>query len=181
MWIRNLGRRIVWHHFHQSTVNAFGDRGKCWVLTFYRRGAPGEKTKHPNPHPLLSTVDKPLSWLRTSFMNNPLPVVGTLSWCAQCFFNIKVFRSHRKIWFRKKFSIIVQHIACLHDQSKVAFLEARLLSSQSEQSEKFSKSPDWLEKNRPSKKTLLFWSCKQANNRKLSVMWYIHYTIQQNH
>jgi len=27
---------------------------------------------------------------------------------------------------------------------KVAFLEGRLLSSQSEQSEKFSKSPDWL-------------------------------------
>jgi len=45
----------------------------------------------------------------------------------------------------------------------VAFLEDRLLSSQSEQSEKFSKSPDWLKKNSPPKKTLLFWSCKQAN------------------
>jgi len=33
---------------------------------------------------------------------------------------------------------------------KVAFLEDRLLSSQSEQSDKFSKSPDWLEKSRPS-------------------------------
>jgi len=32
----------------------------------------------------------------------------------------------------------------------VAFLEGRLLSSQSEQSEKFSKSLDWLEKSRPS-------------------------------
>jgi len=29
---------------------------------------------------------------------------------------------------------------------------SRLLSSQSEQSEKFSKSPDWLVKSRPSKK-----------------------------
>jgi len=29
---------------------------------------------------------------------------------------------------------------------KVAFLGGRLLSSQSKQSEKFSKSPDWLEK-----------------------------------
>jgi len=28
----NLGRRTVWHHFHRSTVNAFGDRGNCWVL-----------------------------------------------------------------------------------------------------------------------------------------------------
>jgi len=37
-------------------------------------------------------------------------------------------------------------------KTKVAFLEGRLLSSQSEQSEKFSKSPDWLEKGRPSKK-----------------------------
>jgi len=31
-------------------------------------------------------------------------------------------------------------------KTKVAFLEGRLLSSQSELSEKFSKSPDWLEK-----------------------------------
>jgi len=37
-------------------------------------------------------------------------------------------------------------------KSKVAFLEGRLLSSQSEQSEKFSKSTDWLEKSRSSKK-----------------------------
>jgi len=35
---------------------------------------------------------------------------------------------------------------------KVAFLEGRLLSSLSEQSEKFSKSLDWLEKSLPSKK-----------------------------
>jgi len=32
------------------------------------------------------------------------------------------------------------------------FFKGRLWSSQSEQSEKFSKSPDWLEKSRPSKK-----------------------------
>jgi len=32
-------------------------------------------------------------------------------------------------------------------------MEGRLLSSQSEQSEKFSKIPDWLEKSRPSKKS----------------------------
>jgi len=37
-------------------------------------------------------------------------------------------------------------------KTKVAFLESQLLSSQPEQSEKFSKSPDWLEKSRPSKK-----------------------------
>jgi len=37
-------------------------------------------------------------------------------------------------------------------KTKVAFLEGLLLSSQSEQSEKFSKSSDWLEKSRPSKK-----------------------------
>jgi len=34
----------------------------------------------------------------------------------------------------------------------VAFLEGRLLSSQSEQSEKFLKSPDWLKKSLRSKK-----------------------------
>jgi len=37
-------------------------------------------------------------------------------------------------------------------KTKVAFLDSRLLSSQSEQSEKFLKSPDWLEKSQPSKK-----------------------------
>jgi len=37
-------------------------------------------------------------------------------------------------------------------KTKVAYLKGRLLSSQSEQSEKFSKSSDWLEKSRPSKK-----------------------------
>jgi len=38
-------------------------------------------------------------------------------------------------------------------KAKVAFLKGRLLSSQSEQIEKFSKSSDWLEKSQPSKKT----------------------------
>jgi len=47
-------------------------------------------------------------------------------------------------------------------KTKVAFLEGRLLSSQSEQSERFSKSSDWLEKSRPSKKATFVWSCKQA-------------------
>jgi len=37
-------------------------------------------------------------------------------------------------------------LACLHDQNKSGFLEGRLLSSQSEQSERSSKSSDWLEK-----------------------------------
>jgi len=36
----------------------------------------------------------------------------------------------------------------------LAFIQP--IASQSEQSKKFSKSPDWLEKSRPSKKTLLF-------------------------
>jgi len=36
--------------------------------------------------------------------------------------------------------------------TKVAFLESRLLSSQSEQFKKCSKSFDWLEKSWPSKK-----------------------------
>jgi len=45
---------------------------------------------------------------------------------------------------------------------KVTFLDGRLLSSQSEQSEKFSKSSDWLEKSRPSKKATFVLSCKPA-------------------
>jgi len=47
-------------------------------------------------------------------------------------------------------------------KTKVAFLEGRLLSIQSEQFKKYWKSSDWLEKSRPSKKPLLFWSSKQA-------------------
>jgi len=46
-------------------------------------------------------------------------------------------------------------LACLHEQNKSGFLVSRLLSSQSGQSEKFLKSPDWLEKSRPSKKAAL--------------------------
>jgi len=41
-------------------------------------------------------------------------------------------------------------------KTKVAFLESRLLSSQSKQFKKFLKSSDWLEKRLPSKKLLLF-------------------------
>jgi len=37
-------------------------------------------------------------------------------------------------------------------KTKVAFLEGRLLFSQSQQPKMFSKRPDWLEKSRPSKK-----------------------------
>jgi len=40
-------------------------------------------------------------------------------------------------------------------KTRVAFLEGRLLFSQSEQSEMFSKRPDWLEKSRPSKKSTI--------------------------
>jgi len=46
-------------------------------------------------------------------------------------------------------------LASLHDQNKSSFLEGWLLSSQLEQYEKFSKSPDWLENSRPFKKPLL--------------------------
>jgi len=47
-------------------------------------------------------------------------------------------------------------------KTKVTFSDGQLISSQSERSEKFSKSPDWLEKCRTSKKPLLLWSCKHA-------------------
>jgi len=43
-------------------------------------------------------------------------------------------------------------VVCLHDQNKSGFLKGGFLSSESEQSEKFSKSSDWLEKSRPSEK-----------------------------
>jgi len=46
-------------------------------------------------------------------------------------------------------------------KTKVALLEGRLLSSQSEQFKNYSKSSDWMGKSRPSKKPLLFWSCKR--------------------
>jgi len=46
-------------------------------------------------------------------------------------------------------------------KTRVAFLQGRLLSSQSEQF-KVLKSSDWLEKTGPPKKPLLFCSCKQV-------------------
>jgi len=63
---------------------------------------------------------------------------------------------------------------------KVAFLEGRLLSSQSEQSKKFSKSPDWLEKKLALRKSCfyfdhvnrLFVSCKSWGLRfRYSFIW----------
>jgi len=54
--------------------------------------------------------------------------------------------------FGNKFTVVPSFLACLHDQNKSGFMEGQLLSSQSEQSEKFLKSLDWLEKSRPSKK-----------------------------
>jgi len=51
-------------------------------------------------------------------------------------------------------------------KTKVDFLEGRLLSSQSDKYEKFLKTPDWLEKNRPSKKAT-FVLCKQDNNSRI--------------
>jgi len=44
--------------------------------------------------------------------------------------------------FEKKFVTKILPVYMI--KIEVAFLEGRLLSSQSEQSEKFSKSPDWL-------------------------------------
>jgi len=41
-------------------------------------------------------------------------------------------------------------------KTKVVFLEGQLLFNQSEQSEMFSESPDWLKKAGPPKKPLLF-------------------------
>jgi len=48
-------------------------------------------------------------------------------------------------------------IACLHDQAKSGFFEGpAFIQLITEQFKKYSKSYDWLEKCRPSKKPLLF-------------------------
>jgi len=47
-------------------------------------------------------------------------------------------------------------------KTKVAFLESRLFSSQSELYEICLNCSDWLDKSRPSKKATSVWSCKQA-------------------
>jgi len=57
------------------------------------------------------------------------------------------------------FNILMHNCACKCNRCS---LERRLLSSQSEQFEKCSKSSDWLEKSWPSKKATFVWSCKPA-------------------
>jgi len=66
---------------------------------------------------------------------------------------------------KKQQQFIMECIYSLFTWSKQKWLfwRAVFFFSQSEQSKKFSKSPDWLKKIRLSKKPLLFWSCKQAN------------------
>jgi len=49
-------------------------------------------------------------------------------------------------------------------KTKVAYLEGRLLSSQSDKFKKYCKSSDWVEKAGPPKKPLLFRSCKEQAN-----------------
>jgi len=50
-------------------------------------------------------------------------------------------------------------------KTKVAFLEGRPFSSQSDLFDNFSDRSDWPDKSRPSKKPLLFCClCKQANS-----------------
>jgi len=65
-----------------------------------------------------------------------------------------VYTGNPRSWYPIGYHSIknIGYLACLHDQNKSVFLESWLLSSQSAQSERFSKSPDWLEKSRPSKK-----------------------------
>jgi len=58
-------------------------------------------------------------------------------------------------------------------KTKVAFLEGRLFSSQSELFELFLNCSDWLDKSRPSEKPLLFWSCKQAINGHIQCFWHL--------
>jgi len=47
-------------------------------------------------------------------------------------------------------------------KTKVAFLEGRIFSNQSEFFKYFLNCSDWLDKSRPPQKPLLFWSCKLA-------------------
>jgi len=54
------------------------------------------------------------------------------------------------------FTFIYEYIACLQDQNKSGFLEGWLLFSQSEQSEKFSKSPIGWKKAGPPKSHFCF-------------------------
>jgi len=50
------------------------------------------------------------------------------------------------------YKLIIRELACLHNLNKRGFFGGPAFIQQSEKSEKFSKSPDWLEKSRPSKK-----------------------------
>jgi len=59
-------------------------------------------------------------------------------------------------------------------KAKVAFLEGRLFSSQSELFENFSDCSNWLDKSQPSKKATFFCSCKQANSQPNKTLCYTH-------
>jgi len=63
-------------------------------------------------------------------------------------------------------------LACLHDQTKVAYLEGQLFFSQSEFLKTFQTALTGWIKAGPPKKPLLFLSCKQA-------IYHIKHVIQQ--
>jgi len=66
-------------------------------------------------------------------------------------------------------------------KTKVAFLEDRLLSIQSEQFKKYLKTLIGYKKAGPLKKPLLFWSCKQANRQYIIIMYEFCIPMFPNH
>jgi len=74
------------------------------------------------------------------------PVLGYF-----CNFSMKITHFYAYFSQSSHFKAIHQLIACYMIKAKVAFLEGRLFSGQSELFENFSDCSDWLDKSRPSK------------------------------
>jgi len=89
---------------------------------------------------------KPSSSLRKS------NALFKLFYFTQFQISIKLWASRLKV-IKLNEVTVKQLLACLHDQNKMAFLEGRLFSSQSDVFENFTNHSDWLDKSRPSKKS----------------------------
>jgi len=88
------------------------------------------------------------------FQNNVNLYFYVLSCHSYCSPVMKILEKqhHFFVFIICTFNCLCSFIACLHVQNNVAFLEGRPFPSQSELFQKLSKSSDWLEKGRPSKK-----------------------------
>jgi len=102
-------------------------------------------------------------------MHNDIEIIILCSYMhCKCYkYRLSKFEDNNSFNFQRTQTSF--QMACLHVSKRSSFLEGRILSSQSNQIEKLSKSCDLLEKRRPSKNYFAF---GHANSWLILALWF---------